>query len=100
MPLPSTTFQSFRYVCKQDYVTYKEACYYIVAEDTTDFLTAQDACRDRNMTLASIHSKEENDRVQEMLGDKVRNEVIQTAWIGLKKVQWKSGDTGLLCRRS
>ena len=46
------------------------------------------------MSLASIHSKEENDFIQQVVGDMVRNEIIQAVWIGLKKVQWKAAEEG------
>ena len=69
----------------------------MVSDKIKDFSRAQDACRTLNMTLVSIHSNDENIFIQKILGDKVRNEVVRAAWIGLKRVQWKAADTGLIC---
>lgn len=70
----------------------------MVTSDVTDFQQAQAKCRDVNMTLVIIYSKDENDYIHKILGEKVRNEVIQSVWIGLKKVQWKVGDSGDLLK--
>ena len=90
-----TTQPSFRFICNKNYFSYNDACYHVVTKDVKDFQRAQSVCRDLNMSLASIHSKEENDYIQKILGDKVRNEIIQTVWIGLKKVQWKAAEEGM-----
>lgn len=89
-----TANRSFRYTCNKIYYSYNDFCYLLVTKDVTDFQQAENNCRDVNMTLVSIRSKDENDYIQKILGERVRNEVIQSVWIGLKKVQWKAGDSG------
>ena len=92
--LSTATPQSFRYICNQNYTTYNGHCYHVV-DSKKDFNRAQEFCRNLNMSLVSIHNKEENAFVQSILGDVVRNEVERTAWIGLKRVQWKAAEIGI-----
>ena len=93
--LSTATPQSYRYVCNKNYTTCNGHCYYVVGNKKKDFNRAQEFCRNLNMSLISIHDKEENAFVQSILGDVVRNEVERTAWIGLKRVQWKAAEIGI-----
>ena len=49
--------------CAADSHQHQSACYY-VSSTTYNWTEGRQACRDRNMSLASIHNKQENDFVK------------------------------------